>query len=46
MSVKQDNQEWNRVNPPLQRIENPQNHKTIIGLMQLLQKMDELVPSA
>ena len=46
MSVIQDNQEWNRVNPPLQRIENPQNHKTIIGLMQLLQKMDELVPSA
>ena len=46
MSVKQDNQEWNRVNPPLQRIENPQNHKTIIGLNQLLQKMDELVTSA
>ena len=46
MSVKQDNQDWNRINPPLLRIENPQNHKTIIGLMQLLKKMDELVPSA
>jgi len=46
MSVKQDNQEWNRVNPPLLRMENPQNNKTIIGLMQLLKKMDELVPSA
>ena len=32
MSVKQDNQEWNRVNPPLQRIENPQNNKTIIRI--------------
>jgi len=46
MSVKQDNQEWNRINPPLLRIENPQNNKTIIRLMQLLQKMDGLVPSA
>jgi len=46
ISVKQDNSEWNRVNPPLQRIENPQNHKTIIGLKQLLKKMDELIPSA
>ena len=46
MSVKQDNQEWNRINPPLLRIENPQINNTIIRLMQLLQKMDELVPSA
>jgi 4-hydroxy-tetrahydrodipicolinate synthase len=46
ISVKQNNHEWNRVNPPLQRIENPQNHKTIIGLKQLLKKMDELIPSA
>ncbi len=46
MSVKQDNQEWNRINPPLLRMENPQNNKTIIGLMQLLKKMDGLVPSA
>jgi len=45
LSVKQDNQEWNRVNPPLCRIENPQSNKTIIGLIELLRKMDELVPS-
>ena len=45
MSVKQNNQEWNRVNPPLHRIENPQSNKTIIGLIELLNKMDQLVPS-
>ena len=45
LSIQQNNQEWNRVNPPLDKIENPQNHKTIIGLMELIKKMDELIPS-
>jgi len=45
MSVKQNNEEWNRVNPPLNRIENPQSHKTIIGLIELLKKMDDLLAS-
>ena len=44
-AIKQGNQEWNRVNPPLLRIENPQSNKTIIGLIELLNKMDQLVPS-
>jgi 4-hydroxy-tetrahydrodipicolinate synthase len=44
MSVKDNNSEWNRVNSPLQKIENPQSHKTVIGLIELLKKMDELVP--
>ena len=46
LSIQQNNQEWNRVNPPLHKIENPQNHKTIIGLIELIKKMEELVPSS
>ena len=46
ISVKNNNREWNRVNTPLQRIENPQSHKTIIGLIELLKKMDELMSSS
>ena len=46
MSVKLNKSEWNRVNPPLQKIENPEHHKTIISLMELIKKMDELVPAS
>jgi len=46
MSVKDNNDNWNRINPPLQKIENPLSHKTIIGLIELLKKMDELIPSS
>ena len=46
MSVKQNNKEWNQVNPPLHRINNPKSNKTIIGLIELLNQMDELLPSA
>ena len=46
MSVKLNKGEWNRVNPPLQKIENPEHHKTIISLMELIKKMDELVPAS
>ena len=42
--IQDKNEEWNRVNPPLQKILNPSSHKTIIGLIQLLKKMDELIP--
>ena len=44
MSVRYGKNEWNRVNPPLHRISNPENHKTVIGLIELIKKMDELVP--
>lgn len=44
MSVKYRNYEWNRINPPLIKISNPENHKTIIGLIELIDKMDQLVP--
>ena len=42
-SVKQNNVEWNRVNPPLNNIESPQNHKVVITLTELLKKMDSLL---
>lgn len=45
MAIKYNKSEWNRVNPPLQKIENPENHKTVIGLIELIKKMDELVPT-
>ena len=46
MSVKFSKKEWNRVNPPLHKINNPENHKTVIGLMQLIKQMDELIPAS
>jgi len=45
MSVKFNTEEWNRVNPPLKKIQNPQSHKTVIGLIELLKKMDDLLAS-
>lgn len=45
MSVKYSKNEWNRVNPPLIKINNPKNHKTVISLMELIKKMEELVPA-
>ena len=45
MSVINNNYEWNRVNAPLYKISNPSSHKVIIALMELLKKMDELLPS-
>ena len=29
-----------------EKINNPENHKTVIGLIELIKKMDELIPSA
>ena len=46
MSIKDRNNEWNRVTPPLYKIENPESNKTIIGIIELLKKMDELLPSS
>ena len=46
MSIKHKNMDWNRVNAPLEIIIDPENHKTIIGLIQLIKKMEELVPSS
>ena len=46
MSVRYGKSEWNRINPPLTKIINPENHKTVISLLELIKKMDELVPSS
>ena len=35
--------EWNTLMPPLKKIENPGNHKTIIGLKELVSKIDGLI---
>ena len=35
--------EWNNLMPPLKKIENPENHKTIIGLKELVSKIDGLI---
>ena len=43
LSVKNNKEQWNRVNPPLKAIEDPKNHKTVIGLIQLIKEMDKLL---
>ena len=44
MSVRFGKKNWNRVVPPLNKIDDPNNHKIVIGLMELIKKMDELIP--
>jgi 4-hydroxy-tetrahydrodipicolinate synthase len=44
MSVVDKNKEWNRVNPPLCNIDKPENHKTVISLIELIKEMDRLLP--
>jgi len=46
LSVKNNEEEWNRINPPLTVIPNPSSHKTVISLLTLIKKMEELLPSA
>lgn len=44
LSVKNNNENWNRVNPPLTKITKPKNHKTVIALIEIIKKMDKLLP--
>ncbi len=46
LSVKNNEEKWNRINPPLTAISNANSHKTVIGLLALIKKMEELLPSA
>ena len=46
MSLLENNEEWNQVNPPLHRIDNPKSDKTVIGLLELTRKINELIPSS
>jgi len=45
MALKYSKSEWNRVNPPLHKIDHPKDNKTIISLIELIKKMDELLPT-
>ena len=45
-SIINKNADWNKVMPPLKSLDNPSNNKTIIRLIELTNKMDELVPSS
>ena len=46
LSVKSNNENWNRVNPPLVKVSHPENHKTVMSLIELIKKMDELLSIA
>ncbi len=43
LSIKNNEESWNRVVPPLIAINNPSDHKTVIGLLELTKKMDDLL---
>ena len=45
-SVKNNDLNWNRVLPPLTAINNPKDDKTVIGLIELVKKIDELLPNS
>ena len=38
-------EEWNLLMPPLRKIDDPSNHKTVVGLIELVNKIDKLIPS-
>ncbi|MBS57012.1 MAG: hypothetical protein CMP16_03960 [Rickettsiales bacterium] len=38
--------EWNLLMPPLKKIEDPSNHKTVTSLIKLISKIDDLIPSS
>jgi 4-hydroxy-tetrahydrodipicolinate synthase len=42
LSVTNNNENWNKVNPPLIKILHPKDHKTVMSLIELIKKMDEL----
>ena len=46
LAHKQNNLEWNRVLPPLKRIDNPLSNKTIINLLELTKKMENLLANS
>ncbi len=43
LSAKNHNENWNKVNPPLIKILHPKDHKTVMNLIELIKKMDELL---
>ena len=45
-SIINNNPDWNKLMPPLKSLDNPSKNKTIIRLIELTNKMDELIPSS
>ena len=44
-SVTDKIEDWNKVMPPLKRIENPSNNKQVTALLDLIPQIEKLVPS-
>ena len=45
-SVISNNPEWNKLMPPLQKIEQPSSNKIVINLIELVKKIDQLIPTS
>ena len=45
-SIINKNPDWNKVMPPLKSLDQPSKNKTIIRLIELTTKMNELISSA
>ena len=46
LSIKESNESWNRLLPPLLKITQPQDNKIIIGLIELCKRMNNLLSDA
>ena len=45
-SIINNEPEWNKLVPPLQKLEHPSSNKTVISLIELVKKIDELIPTS
>ena len=43
LSLNENNKDWNRLIPPLKSILDPKKNKTIIGLIELSKKMNNIL---
>tara|TARA_B100000700_G_scaffold100479_1_gene113186 strand:+ start:181 stop:1110 length:930 start_codon:yes stop_codon:yes gene_type:complete len=46
LSVNNNDENWNRITPPLNTIIEPQKDKTVIALIELIKKMEELLSNS
>jgi hypothetical protein len=45
-SIVDNISEWNNVLPPLKKIHEPQNHKSVLILNELIKKIDPLIANS
>ena len=45
-SVINKDPEWNKLMPPLQKIDHPSSNKIVINLIELVKKIDQLIPTS